>query len=167
MCAQEHFVDFAKSDGLARGRMLHSTFALLDILLERGMQVGCAGQRAVACWGAVSMPEGQCPCLWARQARSGSFAAKVEHAQVDTCVDGLQDCLAALAAEVDALHARGMQEGFAPGAAPLDQGKPVCARRWGWGAALPACCPCSLLTVIWHGTCALVHAACMHGSLLR
>ena len=32
-------MDFRTSDGLARGRMLHSAFALLDVLLERGLPV--------------------------------------------------------------------------------------------------------------------------------
>ena len=43
--------------------------------------------------------------------------------QVDSCVEGLQDFLALLAREYEALHERGMREGFGPGSAGFDEGK--------------------------------------------
>ena len=37
---QEHFVDFARSDPLARAYLLRAAFALLQCMHERGFEVG-------------------------------------------------------------------------------------------------------------------------------
>lgn len=38
-CAQEHFIDFARSDPLARAYLLQGAFALLQCMTQRGLEV--------------------------------------------------------------------------------------------------------------------------------
>lgn len=151
-------MSFRLSDGLARGRMLHSAFSLLDVLMQRAMPASLL----TSCGPSAScLASGQSRCR-AYCPRWGSWLpgcmhclaliATLQHAvQANSCVEGLQDFMALLAREYEALHERGMREGFAPGSAGFEEGT-------------LAATPCCLLSHLQSGAGPAVHSEPLQAS---